>query len=129
MLIYHHYAFSNGDPFVAWGPPLVPWGLYIAQHVGLTQLLAAGTIVLELSYPLALFSSRARWVIVPSGFFMLVGFRVILGPAFLGWLICYIFWVPWDRVSHHRLIEAFRKTSLRKLLALRRTRRYVSSDR
>src|ERR671910_162451 len=34
MLIYHHYSFSNGDPFAAWGPPLVPWGLYLAQHAG-----------------------------------------------------------------------------------------------
>ncbi len=114
LLIQHRYAFSNGDPFVAWGPPLVPWGLYIAQHAGLASLLAAGTIVLEVSYPLALFSSRARWVIVPSGFFMLVGIRVILGPAFLGYLICHVFWVPWERVSNHRLIEAFRKKSLRK---------------
>ncbi len=87
--------------------PLVTWGLYIAQYAWLTRLLAAGSLVLELACPLALFSSRARWVIVPSILLLLIGFRVFLGPTFVPpYLIGSLFWVPWDRVSN-RLVELF----------------------
>ena len=78
--------------------PLVPWGLFLAQHVWLTRLLAAGTIILEVSYPVTLFSHRVRWVIVPSVFLMLVGIRLLLGPTFDHYLICHLFWVPCDRI-------------------------------
>jgi len=89
----------SADPPAANFDPPVPWGLYIAQYSWLTQLLAAATVVLETSYPLALFSRRARWVIVPGVFFMQVGIRVLMGPSFYPFLICNLFWVPWDRVS------------------------------
>jgi hypothetical protein len=91
-LIEANYHTSNADP-------LLPWGLYVAQYGWLTRLLAAATIVLEVSYPLALFSRRARWIIVPGVFFMQVGIRVLMGPTFIQFLICNLFWVPWDRVS------------------------------
>lgn len=97
LLVRQHYYFSNGDPLAAIGPPLVPWGLDIARYGWLTRLLAAGTIVFEAGYPLVLFSSRARLVIVPSVFLMLAGIWVLMGPAFLPYLICHVFWVPWDR--------------------------------
>jgi hypothetical protein len=105
-LITAQYHNSNLDP-------LTSWGLYLAQHAWLLHLVAAGTIVLEVSYPLALFSSKARWVIVPSVFFMLVGVRLLLGPTFDQFLICHLFWVPWERVSRHRLIEGFQDVLLR----------------
>jgi hypothetical protein len=98
--------------------PLVSWGLTLAQYSWLTILFAAGTIVLELSYPLALFSTRARWVIVPSVFFMLIGIRLLLGPTFYAYLICHLFWVPWDRVSY-QLVKGFRELSPRKYLHAR----------
>lgn len=91
MLIQHHYHLPNADP-------LVSWGLALAQYKWLTWLLAAQTVVLEVSYPLALFSRRVRWVIVPGVFLMQVGIRVLLGPTFSQFLICNLFWVPWDRV-------------------------------
>ena len=79
--------------------PLVSWGLYLAQHEWLYQSMAAATVVLEVGYPLALFSRRARWVIVPAMFCMLVGVRALMGPPFYPFLICHLFWVPWDRLG------------------------------
>jgi hypothetical protein len=88
--------------------PLLPWGVYLVEYSWLPQLLAAGTIALEISYPLALFSRKARWVIVPSVFFMQIGIWVFMGPTFLQFLICNLFWVPWDRISH-KLTRRFHK--------------------
>ena len=100
-LIQAHYHVANADP-------LVPWGLHLAQYVWLTHLLAAGSLALEISYPLALFSSRARWIIIPSMVLFLISIRVLMGPTFVPqYLVCHLFWVPWDRVRL-RLIEAFR---------------------
>jgi hypothetical protein len=117
MLIQHHYYRS--DPYT----PLVSWGLEIAQHNWLSRLLAAATVVLEVSYPLALFSSRARWVIVPSVFLMQAGIRILMGPPFTQFLICNLFWVPWDRISHRFTSGLYRALpTLRKhLMAPKRT--------
>jgi hypothetical protein len=116
LLQQQHIYLANVDP-LATGPPLVPWGAYLAQHVWLTRLIAAATITFELSYPLALFSSKARRIIVPSVFFMLVGIRLLLGPAFLPYMICHLFWIPWDRVSV-RLAKVVRRLALGKHLTL-----------
>ncbi len=51
----------------------------------------------ELGYPLALVSRRARRLLVPSVLLMQVGIRVVLGPSFVTWMLCNVFWVPWDR--------------------------------
>jgi hypothetical protein len=119
-LIMSGYHVSDAEP-------LVTWGLYIAQYVWLTRLLAAGSLVLELSCPLALFSSKARWIIVPSILLLLIGFRVFLGPTFVPqYLICSLFWVPWDRVSI-RLVERFRELSSRKSFVLRSTANKLKS--
>lgn len=92
MLIQAHYGYGVFDPVVS-------WGLYIAQHWWLYQPLAAATVVLELGYPLALVSRRARWVIVPAVFLMQAGIRVLMGPAFYQFMVCNLFWVPWDRLG------------------------------
>jgi hypothetical protein len=87
---------------------LISLGPYVAQYSWLPQLIAAGTIALEISYPLALFSRRARWIIVPGVFFMQVGILVFMGVAFYAFLICNLFWIPWDRVSR-RLLPTYHK--------------------
>lgn len=92
MLILHNYHISNTDH------PLMSWGLNLAQHAWLCRTLAAATVITETGYFLALFSRRARLVFVPSMFFMLIGFRVILGPSFYQFLICNVFWIPGDRI-------------------------------
>jgi hypothetical protein len=92
------------------GHPLLTWGEYLVQYNWPPQLLAAATVALEISYPLALFSRKARWIIAPSVFFMQIGIWVFMGPHFFEFLICNLFWVPWDRVSH-KLTRRFHKLS------------------
>jgi hypothetical protein len=87
---------------------LLSLGPYVFQYSWLPQLIAAGTVALEISYPLALFSRRARWLIVPGVFFMQVGILVFMGVAFYAFLICNLFWIPWNRVSQ-RLIRSYQK--------------------
>jgi hypothetical protein len=79
--------------------PVGGWGLSVAQYEWLCWTLAGLTLTVELAFPLVLFSERARWVLVPSMFLMLVGFRVLLGPSFVPYWICFLFWVPWDRLQ------------------------------
>ena len=78
--------------------PLVAWGAWIARHPPLPNLMAALTLVLELGYPLALFSRRARLFFVPCMFAAQLGIRVLMGPAFWPFLICSAVRVPWSYV-------------------------------
>ena len=106
MLTQRHYHIGSHDP-------LVSWGLDLAQHGWLTRLLAAATVAFEVCYTLALLSSRARWVIVPVVFSMQFVIRMIMGPSFYQFMICNLFWVPWDRVSR-RFVGSLRRLSPRK---------------
>jgi hypothetical protein len=88
----NHYHIANADP-------LVTWGLDLAEHRLLYRGSAAVTVLLELSYPLALIDRRARWVCVPGMLIMLLAVRAVLGPTFETFLVCNVFWVPWDRLA------------------------------
>jgi hypothetical protein len=83
---------------IAGSEPLTNWGLTLAQYPGLCRLLAGLPVVSEVAFPLAMFSRRVRWVVVPTAFLMLVGIRVLLGPNFTQMMIVFLFWIPWDRV-------------------------------
>ena len=74
--------------------PWVDWGLFIARHAWLAKGMAASTLLLELAYPLALVSRRARWVVVPGMAAAQIGIRALMGPAFWPFLLCNVFWVP-----------------------------------
>lgn len=87
-------------------PAFPSWGLWTAQSPFLTRLIALGTVVFEAGYPLALFSPAARWVLIPGAIGMLVGIRWLMGPPFYTFVICQLFWVPWDRVGS-RLAKRF----------------------
>jgi hypothetical protein len=91
LLVRHHYHVSDSDP-------LVSWGLNLAQHPFLYKTLALLTVAGEVGYPLALFSFRARRIFVPLMLLIQLGIRVVMGPSFNQFLICNLFWVPWDRV-------------------------------
>ena len=78
--------------------PLVNWGVYLAQSPWLYRPLALATVVLETGYPLAMLSRRARWLFVPGMIATQIGIRVLMGPSFEQFIICNLFWVPWDRV-------------------------------
>jgi hypothetical protein len=90
-MLMNHYHQASTDP-------LVTWGLALAQYPLLCRVLAAATMLVEVAYPLALFSSVARWLLVPAGVGLLIGFRLLLGPSFEPLAICHVFWLPWDRL-------------------------------
>jgi hypothetical protein len=78
--------------------PLTDWGPWLARSAGLRHALAAATILIELSYPLALASRRARLLLVPSAAAMQIAIGLLIGPRFYALLVCNLFWVPWASV-------------------------------
>ncbi len=87
---YYHFSDAN---------PVVPWGLAIASHPWLARGMAATSLAIETLFPLALFSRRARRVLVPGAFAMLVGIRLVMGPTFAGFLAVFTFWAPWAAIG------------------------------
>jgi hypothetical protein len=80
-------------------PPLLPWGLFLARYLWVCQGLAAMVLMTEISYPLVLFSQRARRILAPGMFFILLGSTLVFLPSFVELLACHIFYVPWGRVG------------------------------
>lgn len=80
-------------------PPLLPWGLYLGRHVGISQALAGITLLAELTYPLVLFSRAARRILAPTMFLVFLGSTLIFLPSFVELLVCHVFYVPWDRLG------------------------------
>jgi len=93
LLIRAHYGISDADP-------LVKWGLMVANWPAAASTLAAVSLLTELLFPLALFSVRARWILVPASAAMILGIRVLMGPTFGGFLSAYVFWPSWTAVGH-----------------------------
>ncbi len=86
-IIAHYYPIGSSFP-------ISRTGLTLAQWPWICQLLAAGTLVIELGYPLAIFSRRARWAIVPCALIMHVVIMATVGPQFWSFMIASIFWIP-----------------------------------
>lgn len=81
-------------------PPLTSLGVELAPYVWLTQILALGTLLVELAIPLALVSLRARWLLIPSVCLMFVTIRLLLGPNFTPYLICLVAcWPAWNQLA------------------------------
>jgi predicted DCC family thiol-disulfide oxidoreductase YuxK len=80
--------------------PITNWGLIIARHDWSSELFALMGMGLELSYPLALFGRRLRWIFVPSGMLMQIGIAILMGPNFYQMIICQFLWLPLDRVVY-----------------------------
>jgi predicted DCC family thiol-disulfide oxidoreductase YuxK len=91
VLTKAHYHVSDADP-------IGPWGLWIASSPFASRALAFVSLATEALFPLALVSRRARVVLVPAAFGMLVGIRVLMGPTFGGFLTAFAFWIPWTSV-------------------------------
>lgn len=81
------------------GDPATDWGLYLAQSPLLCRGFAMSTLVIELGFWVALFSKRARLLLLPAAYGMHVGIFLIMGPGFLNLVVCYLFWVPWEDLS------------------------------
>jgi len=80
-------------------PPMNDWGLWLARHAPASRALAAGSMLVELAFPLALFSARLRAILVCAAFLMQLGIAIVMGPDFSNFLVTYVFWIPWDRVA------------------------------
>jgi hypothetical protein len=92
LLLRQQYHISDGDP-------LTTWGIVVAGHPWLSHAMAASAVMVETLFPLVLVSRYARAVLVPAGLLFLVGIRLLMGPTFEQFMMCYVFWVPWDRVA------------------------------
>ncbi len=96
MILSHvHYNVSGPS---AWKTA----GLLLAQSEFLSRAAAVGSLLLELSCPLALFFRRAAWVLIPALFCMQTGIRVIMGPDFTAVMFMFVFWIPWARFLRQR---------------------------
>jgi hypothetical protein len=91
FLVYAYYHVSDSEPFT-------PWGLLFTRSHWLSSGLAAVSLLLEVGFIVALFSRRARIVLVPGVVAMQTGIALIMGPNFYQMIMCQSVWVPWDRV-------------------------------
>ena len=78
--------------------------LFVADRAWLAHLLAAGTIFIELCFPLALFVPRLRWVFVPAAVSLHAGIWLAMGLDYsaqaLTVIIVFVNWpivVDWVR--------------------------------
>ncbi len=85
--------------YLTLGPGRFLLNLEVARYPLLCKALAAGTLLIELSYPLALAGARARAVLVPASLLMLAGIALLMGPKFYSFVLLSLFWVPWHRVT------------------------------
>ena len=92
LLRRQQYHISDGEP-------LTSWGLIVASYPWLAQGMAAVSVTVETLFPLALFSRTARLLLVPAALSFLIGIRVLMGPTFEQFMICFAFWVPWQQVA------------------------------
>lgn len=89
---------ANYERVFAANNPITNWGLWLAQYHWLLVAFTVFTMIVELGYPLALFSVRARWFMVVSAVGMHIGIAFLIGAFFLPWICAAVFWVPWGRV-------------------------------
>jgi hypothetical protein len=93
LLLRQQYHLSDGEP-------LTNWGIWVAHHPWVARGFAAAAVSIETLFPLVLVSRAARAVLVPAGLAFLVGIRVLMGPTFEQFMMCYVFWIPWHRIVH-----------------------------
>jgi hypothetical protein len=43
---------------------------------------------------------------VPAGFALLLGVRLLIGAGIEQFMICYVFWVPWHRLTYNAGVYA-----------------------
>lgn len=70
------------------------------QAIWFYQLLAVGTVLVELAAPLALFNRIARAALIPALLGMQIGIRLVMGDNFTQFMAVYLFWVPWLPLIH-----------------------------
>ncbi len=91
LLQRQQYHISDGEP-------LTRLGVVVARHPWMARAVALASVSIETLFPLALFSRYARYVLVPAGLGMLIGIRMLMGPTFEQFMLCYVFWVAWAEI-------------------------------
>ena len=74
-------------------------GLWIAQYPLLCKVLATLTLAVELGAPLALWSRRWRWLIIPGLLGMQLGIYFAMGITFWHYVALYFIWIEWNEVA------------------------------
>ena len=82
------------------------WTLPIVCIPGYSLLTSIATIVFELAGILIVFNSKIRAFVVGNLVFMQFGIWILMGVPFTLWLVCYVFFLPWDRI-----LARFRSTN------------------
>ena len=75
--------------------PTTDWGLHLANIRGFGQFMGTGALIVELFFPLVLFSRIARWILVPAAFLMQLGNKFLLGVDFTVFMFAYVFFIDW----------------------------------
>ncbi|NIP31162.1 MAG: hypothetical protein GTO02_15725 [Candidatus Dadabacteria bacterium] len=98
LLIVKSLNIGRVDPLIEWLP------FWIAEKKLLCKFLAATTVLLELSAPLALFNKYLRLIIIPGLFLMQVSFWILLGIPFPQMLAIFIFFIPFGELNKRIII-------------------------
>ena len=101
-----HMEISLVQRFYDPNPPDLRIGLWIAQHPWAARTMAAGSLLGELAFPLALLSRRARRFLPAILLLMQLGIGVVMNVWFWPFMFCYLFWVPWDRLLAQRTLQS-----------------------
>jgi hypothetical protein len=116
------WAFSGNlqnillSSFYTGRPPRTTLGLWLAGHPWLCQAVAGGTLFIEITAPLALFSRRYRWVVVPSLIAMQVGIYLMMGVKFEPYLVCYLSWIPWKAWAERLAVSRAKRQTTQRVL-------------
>ena len=86
--------------------PTTDWGIRLANIPAFGHGMGLAAIIVELFFPLVLFSRIARWVLVPAAFMMQVGNKVLLGVDFTVFMFAYVFFIDWGWLLTRRRREA-----------------------
>ena len=93
------YLIRGADPLGrSVSAPRLELGLQVARSPVVSRALAATSLLIEILFPLALFSRSARRVLVPASFAMLLAIQALMGPDFARFLIAYVLLPPWHRL-------------------------------
>jgi hypothetical protein len=87
-----------GSFYIGKRPP-TNLGLWIAQYPVLCQILATLTLVVELGAPAAIWSRRARWLVIPGLLGMQLGIYLAMGIPFWHYVALYFIWIEWNEIA------------------------------
>jgi predicted DCC family thiol-disulfide oxidoreductase YuxK len=86
-----YYLYRDG---VRWGNGL---GIWLSQQHELCAVLAGGSLLLELLFPLVLIWPRLAWVILPAGAAMHAGIYWTMSVGFYRQIATYAVFIPWTQ--------------------------------